>query len=45
MTVFDAIFYFLGHESRDFQSAALQALGFICIRHYDLMMQDALKLK
>jgi hypothetical protein len=45
MAVFTAIFYFLGHESKDVQGAALQALGFICIRHYDLMMQDSLKLK
>ena len=45
MSVFDSVFYFLSHESKDIQTAALQALGFICIRHYDLMMVDSLKLK
>ena len=45
MSVFDSVFYFLSHESKDIQTAALQALGFMCIRHYDLMMVDSLKLK
>jgi hypothetical protein len=43
--VFDSMFYFLSHETRDIQLAALQALGFVCIRHHDLMMGDELKLK
>merc|ERR1712241_346576 len=43
MTVFESIYYFLDHESYDIQNATLQALGFICIRHYDLMMDERLK--
>jgi len=43
MAVFEAIFYFMNHESLDIQNATLQALGSICIRHYDLMMDERLK--
>jgi len=43
MAVFEAIYYFMDHESPDIQNATLQALGSICIRHYDLMMDDRLK--
>jgi len=43
MAVFEAIFYFMDHESLDIQNATLQALGSICIRHCDLMMDDRLK--
>ena len=45
MMVFESIYYFLTHESYDVQNATLQALGFICIRHYDLMMDERLKQK
>eukprot|EP00092_Neocalanus_flemingeri_P037508 GFUD01040842.1.p1 GENE.GFUD01040842.1~~GFUD01040842.1.p1 ORF type:complete len:1343 (-),score=395.27 GFUD01040842.1:539-3985(-) len=43
MAVFEAIYYFMDHESADIQNATLQALGSICIRHYDLMMDERLK--
>merc|ERR1712241_533208 len=43
MAVFEAIYYFMDHDSYDIQNATLQALGFICIRHYDLMMDERLK--
>jgi len=43
MAVFEAIYYFMDHESPDIQNATLQALGSICIRHYDLMMDERLK--
>merc|ERR1719410_2989826 len=45
MTVFETIYYFLEHESTDVQNDTLGALGFICIRHYDLMMDERLKQK
>lgn len=43
MAVFEAIFYFMDHESESIQNATLQALGSVCIRHYDLMMYEKLK--
>jgi len=43
MAVFEAIYYFMDHESPDIQNATIQALGYICIRHYDLMMDERLK--
>jgi len=43
MAVFEAIYYFMDHESPDIQNATLQALGSICIRHYELMMDERLK--
>ena len=43
--VFDALYYFLDHENVHIQNATLQALGYVCIRHYDFMMDDRLKLR
>jgi cohesin loading factor subunit SCC2 len=43
MAVFEAIYYFMDHESDAIQNATLQALGSICIRHYDFMMDERLK--
>ena len=45
IAVFEAFYYFLDHESVDIQNATLQAIGSICIRHYDFMMDDRLKLR
>ena len=45
IAVFEAFYYFLDHESIDIQNATLQAIGSICIRHYDFMMDDRLKLR
>ena len=41
--VFEAIYYFMDHEDLAIQSATLQALGSICIRHYEFMMDERLK--
>ena len=43
--MFDALYYFLDHENVHIQTATLQALGYVCIRHYDFMMDDRLKLR
>jgi len=43
MEVFMAMFYFLDHESKEIQNAALQAIGSLCIRHYELMLDERLK--
>ena len=45
MAVFEAIYYFMDHEDPVIQNSTLQALGSICIRHYELMMDDRLKQK
>ena len=41
--MFEAIYYFMDHEDLAIQSATLQALGSICIRHYEFMMDERLK--
>jgi cohesin loading factor subunit SCC2 len=41
--VFETIFYFMRHDSREIQSDALHALGSVCIRHYNLMLESKLK--
>jgi len=43
MAVFEAIYYFMDHDSPDIQNATIQALGYISIRHYDLMLDERLK--
>jgi len=45
MTVYETIFYFMANERKDIQTASLQCLGNICIRHYDLMLVEDLKQK
>jgi len=42
-TAFDAIYHFMDHELKDIQLASLQCLGNMCIRHYDLMLDETLK--
>ena len=37
------MFYFMRHHSRDIQSESLNALGFVCVRHYNFMLEYKLK--
>ena len=41
--VFSTMFYFMRHNSRDIQSESLNALGFVCVRHYNFMLEYKLK--
>ena len=41
--VFSTMFYFMRHHSRDIQSESLNALGFVCVRHYNFMLEYKLK--
>ena len=41
--VFETVFFFMIHESRDIQSDALHSLGSICIRHHSFMLESKLK--
>ena len=41
--VFSTMFYFMRHSSRDIQSESLNALGFVCVRHYNFMLEYKLK--
>ncbi len=41
--VFETVFFFMLHELTDIQSDALHALGNICIRHYNFMLESKLK--
>ena len=41
--VFSTMFYFMRHTSRDIQSESLNALGFVCVRHYNFMLEYKLK--
>ena len=40
--VFETIFFFMRHSSQDIQSDALHALGYICIRHHNFMLETKL---
>lgn len=41
--VFHALLYFLRQENEDIQNNTLKAIGFICIRHYEFMLESELK--
>nr|XP_040566817.1 nipped-B-like protein [Lepeophtheirus salmonis] len=41
--VFETMFYFMRHESTDIQTATLQALGNLCVRHFNFMLTTKLK--
>ena len=41
--VFRHMFYFMRHRSRQIQVDALQAIGYLCIRHHKFMMENKLK--
>ncbi|KAK4306344.1 hypothetical protein Pmani_021828 [Petrolisthes manimaculis] len=41
--VFDTLMYFMDLSDMNLRYYALQALGFVCIRHYELMMGNRLK--
>ncbi|KAK3884098.1 hypothetical protein Pcinc_011609 [Petrolisthes cinctipes] len=41
--VFDTLMYFMDLPDMNLRYYALQALGFVCIRHYELMMGNRLK--
>lgn len=41
--VFHALMYFLRQDDEDIQNYTLKAIGFICIRHYEFMLENELK--
>lgn len=41
--VFQTLFYFMRDRSRDIQLDSLNAIGFVCVRHYDFMLQSKLR--
>ena len=41
--VFDTLMYFMDQTDPSIRHYTLQALGFVCIRHYELMMGTRLK--
>ncbi|XP_042884604.1 nipped-B-like protein isoform X2 [Penaeus japonicus] len=41
--VFETLMYFMGLPDINLQYCTLQAVGFVCIRHYELMMGSRLK--
>lgn len=41
--VFEALIYFVKLEDKDIQIYTLRAIGSLCIRHYDFMLQSDLK--
>lgn len=41
--VFETIFHFITHDSKEIQSDTLHALGLICVRHYNFMLETKLK--
>ncbi|XP_050736968.1 nipped-B-like protein isoform X1 [Eriocheir sinensis] len=41
--VFDTLMFFMDHPDTNIRHYTLQALGFVCIRHYELMMGTRLK--
>ena len=41
--MFETVFFFMLHENSDIQNDALHALGSICIRHYNFMLESKLK--
>ncbi|GBP81715.1 Nipped-B protein [Eumeta japonica] len=42
--VFNTLMFFINLEEEDFVSHTLKALGSVCVRHYEFMLRDELKL-
>lgn len=38
------MFYFMRHNKREIQSDALHAIGFVCVRHHNFMLESKLKM-